>query len=262
MEVIQQGKTIISGGYWDGRLTIQKQNIKENCHKWVHNSTITCMDIDNDERVVITGGKDGDVVVWRIDSDTVQSLWHFYDHEEQVTCLTICQELHTFASCSLDGTCNIYSLKKKRLLRVIDSSNNAPLTMVIFSTSIPAKVILFAPDENTLYSFSVNGAQLHKVHERCMYINSPIIVKDHNHRDYLIYGTEMGDIVIRYAGTLESMRRFSLSGSVPVVSLLATRDLKYLLVGCADGELGVLTDPEATFSILEKQWQLNVFSLV
>ncbi|CAG9328520.1 unnamed protein product [Blepharisma stoltei] len=262
IEIIQQGKNVIIGGFWDGRLTIQKHHTKESNHKWVHYSTITCTDVDIDERVVVTGGKDGDVVVWQIDNDNLHHLWHFFNHDEQVTFVTICQELHTFASCSLDGTCNIYSLTKGRLLRVINIANNIPISIVKFSTSAPAKVILFSSEENMFYSYAVNGAQLHRNNERCKFVNSPMIVKDMNFRDFLIYGTESGDIVIRYAGTLEVLRRFTLSGGIPVISLIATRDLKFLLFGCADGELGVLTDPAATFATLEKQWQLNVFSLV
>lgn len=257
IEIMQQGKIIVRGGFWDGRLTVQKANVKDHPHKWCHHNTITCIDMDEDEKVGVTGGKDGDVLVWQVEGEIWHPRWQYIDHHNTVTAVSMCQELRSFASCSLDGTCNIYSLVKGRLLRVITLPHSAPIYMVKFAPASPAKVILFSSEENSLYSFSVNGAPLYKVHERCVFITSPIILRNINCQEYLVYGTETGDIVIRYAGTLEPLRRFSITGGSPVLTLMANKDLRFLLVGCADGELGVLTDPDATLSILEKQWQLG-----
>jgi hypothetical protein len=42
IEIIQQGKAIIRGGFWDGRLSIKKTNAKEeSICRWNHHSTIT-----------------------------------------------------------------------------------------------------------------------------------------------------------------------------------------------------------------------------
>ena len=110
----------------------------------------------------ITGAKDGDVLVWQMEGDFWHPRWQYIDHDDIVTSVNICQDLHTFASCSLDGTCNIYSLRKGKLLRVLTLPHNAPAVMVKFASAPPAKVILFSPDGNTLYSFSVNGEPLFK----------------------------------------------------------------------------------------------------
>ena len=104
-------------------------------------------------------------------------------------------------------------------------------------------MILFSPDNFTIYSYSVNGAEICKSQERAKFIASPLIVKDSYRKDYLIYGTETGDVVLRNAGTLDTIRRISLSGAAPVLSVMITSDLRFLLVGCADGELTVITDP-------------------
>ncbi|CAG9332437.1 unnamed protein product [Blepharisma stoltei] len=262
IEIMDQGKIIVKGGFWDGRLTVQKANVKDHPHKWCHHNTITCIDIDEEEKVGITGGKDGDVLVWQVKGDTWQPRWQYIEHDDQVMSVTICQELRLFASCSLDGTCNIYSLMKGRLIRVISLPNFSPIYMVKFSPAAPAKVVLFSSQESCLYSFSINGEPLYRVHERCVHMTSPIILRNLNQQEFLIYGTETGDIVIRYASTLEPLRRFSITGGSPVLTLMANKDLRFLLVGCADGELGVLTDPDATLLVLEKQWQLgNVLNL-
>lgn len=61
----------------------------------------------------------------------------------------------------------------------------------------------------------------------------------------------MGDVVIRNATTLKLINRFSL-GSGPILCVLVSSDLRFLLVGGADGELTILTDPEATFGMIER----------
>jgi len=62
-------------------------------------------------------------------------------------------------------------------------------------------------------------------------------------RDYLVYGTDTGDIVIRQAGNLDLVKRVSLTAAAPVLSLMLTSDLRFLLACCADGEMTVITDP-------------------
>jgi hypothetical protein len=256
--ILNNGRLLAHGGYWDGRLTIQKTNENESpSHLQNHYNTITCLVVDSTEKLAITGSKDGDCLVWHIDNDYWKARWHYIDHEDTITGACISNELGLFSTCSLDGSCNIYSLRKGRLMRVIRLPESTGINMVAFSTAAPCKVLLFSSEENTLYSYSVNGAFLHKTHERCYHICSPIVVKDHNQQDFLVYGTDIGEIVIRHAGNLQPMRRFWLSGSSPVLTLIATPDLRFLLAGCADGELTVLTDPESTLSVLERQWQFG-----
>ena len=258
IEILQQGKVVVSGAYWDGRIRISKTAGKETpTDRWHHQSTITAIYIDPQDNLGITGAKDGDVILWIIDSEYWQPRWHYIDHYEEVTSVTICHQIHSFASCSTDGKCNIYSLRKGRLLRVISLPDNAPATMVTFSPATPAKVILFSPQENFLYSFSVNGDNLHRSHERCFFVTSPVVVRDLECVEYLVYGTEVGDIVVRSTGNLEVLHRYSLASGTPVLSVVVTSDLRFLLAGGADGELTVLTDPEATLSLLEKQWQVG-----
>eukprot|EP00360_Condylostoma_magnum_P000833 CAMPEP_0168316984 /NCGR_PEP_ID=MMETSP0210-20121227/21505_1 /TAXON_ID=40633 /ORGANISM="Condylostoma magnum, Strain COL2" /LENGTH=101 /DNA_ID=CAMNT_0008309123 /DNA_START=1632 /DNA_END=1934 /DNA_ORIENTATION=- len=100
-----------------------------------------------------------------------------------------------------------------------------------------------------IYSFSVNGVQLKSAVERSMNMICPVVVTDPSQVDFIIYGTEAGDVVIRNCGTLDVVRRFVLRDSAPITSLVITNDLRFLVVGGADGELTVLTDPEAALTV-------------
>jgi hypothetical protein len=246
VEIIQQGKVIIRGGYWDGRLGIKKTHSKEeSICRWNHHSTITCVEVDDSEKYAITGGKDGDVFLWQVEGEHLHPRWNFIDHDDQVTSVTISSQLHLFASCSLDGTCNLYSLRKGRLVRVIHLPFAAPCAMVKLSTAQPAKVILFTAGQSMVFTYSVNGAELCRVQDKFKWVSSALVVKDLMRKDFLVYGTDTGDIVIRHAGTLELVRRIALTAAAPVLSLMLTSDLRFLLACCADGEMTVITDPSS-----------------
>ena len=244
IEIIQQGKVIIRGGFWDGRLSIRKTNAKEESTcRWNHHSTITCIEVDEQEKYAVTGGKEGDVFLWQVEGDHLHPRWNFIDHNEQVTSVTISSVLHIFASCSLDGTCNLYSLRKGRLIRVITLPSNAPAMLIKISKAAPAKVVIFSSALSAIFTYSVNGAELCRVQEKSRFISCAHVVTDFCRKDFLIYGCENGEIIVRTAGTLEMVRRISLVAAAPVLTIMITSDLRFLLAGCADGELTVITDP-------------------
>lgn len=72
---------------------------------------------------------------------------------------------------------------------------------------------------------------------------SPIIIKDSYSLDKLVYGTERGEIVIRSLPFLDQVRRHQVSGDSPVLSIISSPDRRFLLVGCGDGGMVVITDP-------------------
>lgn len=242
--ILQQGKIIIRGGYWDGRLSIKKTHSKEeSICRWNHHSTITCIDIDENEKHAITGGKDGDVFLWQIEGEHLHPRWNFIDHEDLVTSVCISAQMHLFASCSLDGTCNLYSLRKGRLIRVINLPFNTPCSMIKFSNAPPAKIIVFTAGQSTVYTYSVNGAELCRVQDKYKWVSCALVVKNLMKKDFLVYGTDTGEIVIRQTGNLELITRVSLASAAPVLTLMLTSDLRFLLACCADGEMTVITDP-------------------
>ncbi len=46
---------------------------------------------------------------------------------------------------------------------------------------------------------------------------------------------------------LNLLRTFSISPQNPVLSILLSKDRRFLLCGCADGEISVLTDPNIVY---------------
>mmetsp|Transcript_20253 Transcript_20253/g.37790 ORF Transcript_20253/g.37790 Transcript_20253/m.37790 type:complete len:2300 (-) Transcript_20253:736-7635(-) len=244
--IMSEGKILAQGGYWDGRLTIQRTAGNEKPTQiWNHYSTVTCIDFDDEEHCAITGSKDGDVLLWFVEGDYWKARWHYIDHTAPVTAVRISTQLRAFASASQDGTIVLYSLLKGRLLRVITLPEKPLISNFLFAPAAPSKIISFCPSQTSIWSHSVNGGLLMQIHERCSHVISPVLVRNLHWQEFIVYGTEAGEIVIRTVKNLQPLRRLALANCSPVLTLLVSEDLRFLLAGCADGELTVLTDPEA-----------------
>jgi WD40 repeat protein len=94
----------------------------------------------NDQCVLITGSMAGDVIVWKYapasntaPQNILQKLKHYHDHDAKVTSIFIHQEMQFFASCSEDGTANMYNLWRLEILRCFQHPELNPLTAVVLS---------------------------------------------------------------------------------------------------------------------------------
>jgi WD40 repeat protein len=237
--ILRGGKTIVQGGFWDGRLIVNHLDLKQAKSLVGHSSTVTCIDVDAEEQTVLTGSKDGDIVLWTIDKDTMKPSRQYADHSGPVTAVRLCRALQVFASVGVDGRCLSYSLLSGRLLRQI-SLVGKPLATLAFAPVAPSKVLLFTPVDKSLYSFSVNGALLHRTSESSQHIIRPVVLHNLNWKEFLLYGTEKGEIVMRAVSNLLPLRRLSVPQQAPVVSVFVSAELRFLFAACGNGEVTVM----------------------
>jgi hypothetical protein len=59
----------------------------------------------------------------------------------------------------------------------------------------------------------------------------------------LVYGTEKGYLIFRQLPSLKQTKKQQVSTSYPVLSVIVSSDRRFLLVGCGDGGLNVVTEP-------------------
>lgn len=64
-----------------------------------------------------------------------------------------------------------------------------------------------------------------------------------NKLEYLAYGNYKGELFIRELPFLTLRKKFTAAKDIPILSILLSRDERYLLCGCGDGEITVLVDP-------------------
>lgn len=234
-------KSVAFGGFWDGRVQVRKLFYNEITNlKFVHYSTVTCIEISESENFAITGSKDGDCVFWVIKGELWIYKCSFACHDDEVTCIAISENLNVLATCSFDGFCCLYSIFGLKLMKNLSVPNNKPITIVRFSISSPSRVFLYCPEDRSVYGFSLNGVNLNVIQESAN-ILCLSVVQSPTFNDYIVYSNDKGEIIIRNSGNFELIRTCSLGLQTPISSFLFTSDLKTLLVGCSDGEIAILT---------------------
>ena len=234
-------KSVAMGGYWDGRIQIRKLFYNEITNlKFVHHSTVTCIEICESETFAISGSRDGDCVFWIVKGDLWLYKCSFACHDDEVTCIAISEDLNIFATSSFDGHCNLYSIFELKLMNTLTVPSNKPITIVKFSLSSPSRVFLYSPEDRSVYGFSLNGVTLNVIQESANILCMSII-QSPNFSDYLVYSNDKGEIIMRNSGNFEIIRTCSLGITSPIINFLFTSDLKNLLVSCSDGEIAILT---------------------
>lgn len=115
---------------------------------------------------------------------------------------------------------------------------------MLITTSPLAAVLLFCNSEKLIYSYGINGQLIQRVVEKeAAYFLSPIIMKDINSFEYVAYGNERGEVIMRSLPFLENMKRFTVAKDACVNRVSISRNGRYLVAGCSDGEVSVITDP-------------------
>lgn len=97
-----------------------------------HSSTVTCLSVDEKDKLAVSGSKKGDVIFWEIGQEKMEwtKKYHFYNHEDFVTSIFIKDAI--VLTSSLDTTINMYNQEGK-LLRTFSHPNNNPILTAVFS---------------------------------------------------------------------------------------------------------------------------------
>ena len=95
-----------------------------------------------------------------------------------------------FATASLDGVCNLYSLIKGKLLRTFSHPRGSPLHGVILSSSPLPSVAIFSEKEKAWTSFALNGKRLATVKEEAKHVVSPMVIRNSHFLDRMVSLTQ------------------------------------------------------------------------
>jgi len=243
---MNNGKSIVSGGYWDGRLaTYSTETDTVGDIYYNHNDSVTTIVIDEKEEYLISGSKSGECIVWRIspESTKLSIKFQFYDHEDMINQIFISSELRMFATAGNDGRVNIYHFVSGQLVRTLYHPLNLPVDMVVLSSCPLPSVVFFSSEDRTLYSYSINGRLLETSSEDYGHALSPIIIRNLNFMELLVYGNEKGEVFVRELPFLELRKRWEISPRCPVFNIVLSKDSRHLFCGCGDGDFVVLTNP-------------------
>ena len=76
----------------------------------VHNNTVTCIEIDKEEKIGITASASGEVIVYDIMNDIQwKPKKHLWDHGDAINHVCIVDSMQLFCTSGYDGLVNLYS---------------------------------------------------------------------------------------------------------------------------------------------------------
>ena len=193
---LDEGKSIILGGYYDGKIILiyTEPDIKiKQLVPFNEDIPICSIALSEDENYLFIGNKKGNIKIYHKEENDEVNLYEWIpfnktnDQMSEISHINCNLELNLWCSASIDGYINIYSFPLCKLFRCIKLPTS--ICKYIFFSSCPLPSIIAIckeKSENVIYVYSINGKFLYKQIEQNS-ILSPNIIKDLNSYNYLVY---------------------------------------------------------------------------
>ena len=214
---------LAQGGFISGiiQLTPMQNNKHPNISLHYHLSSVTALAIDKEERLAITGTKEGQCLIFSLCKDM---FWNpkaiLSDHETDITSISIAEDTQVFVSSSNDGLINLYRLcYKPRIVRSFKVSANVH-SVLIANNPLPC---LIACCKDRIYTFSLYGEILAEAIDETA---SPVIGRDSKFRNHLVYAVKQ-ELIVRSLPYLE--RRVLIKADKEIVKLEVSENVILIL---------------------------------
>ena len=193
------GTVAIIGGYYDGRIEIiyvedKIEKKRKTLYPFSEEEPILSISINNDETFMILGNSIGNIAIYKIDIENDK--WLLYEkrfHQmSPISDININNDLNLFATSSIDGYINLYTLPLCKLVRSIKApiniENNGKCNYVFLSeSSLPSIVVINEEEKSSeIITYSINGKYLADFKED-QAIEFPVKIKDLNTYEYIAY---------------------------------------------------------------------------
>ena len=221
IKIIRDGKIIILGGFYDGKITVFQNDTDSNqsiIDPFKDDSIVTIINTDIDENFLFIGNNMGNISIILISPSNINDWKEIYSIPHQLNIISSIESnnlLNVWASASIDGYINLYTLPKCKLNMSFKlETNNFCNNIFICDSPLPS-ILIICKDEVFLYS--ING---HKIYSQKEYSNiiNPIIIKDFIRNDFFVYIINEKEILIR------NVSDFTLVSSIEI-----DREIYYLV---------------------------------
>ena len=194
MKFCHKGRTVIFGGFYDGKIVIkstlseQKTNYKIDI-PFIDNSPIVALEVDQDDEFAFFGNEMGNIRIMKLNANIKESKMDILisDHLSSISHIHCNSDLNLWISASTDGYINLYTLPLSKLIRSLKV--DTPYCNYAFLSSSPLpSIIVIGEDNNTseIFIYSINGVLYLRQKEQ-YFIKNPLILKDINSNEYLAY---------------------------------------------------------------------------
>ncbi|CAD8211533.1 unnamed protein product [Paramecium octaurelia] len=248
MLVFNQGKLFICGGYHLGKLIIIGDNNQIIDIYQLHTATITTLASDKKESMIISGDKSGHVILWNVDKQKDIYKLHakcmYFDHQNQINCIYVSTSMKLFATGCTGGYIYLYNLFNGQLMRSFIHPNKNPINSIVMSNRPLFCIVFYSAFDHQIYCYSINGFLLEVQSEQSSSLIDCQIMRNNLFQDIMVYGTENGELVRRSLPYLQQLKRFQISAKSPVLSITCSKDKRFFICGCNDGEISVMAEPQ------------------
>ena len=255
-------KYMIKGGFWDGRIEINSLIVdtKEKSYSqnliFVKEGPIIIMEMTKDEKILLCGTKTGYIICFSVNGLSLNIIKKINYHYDEITSININDDLNMFATSSLDGYVNLHILPSLELVRSIkicntnmnsyyeNESNLYYADKVFLSSSPLACITIFISSKKIFRSFTINGEFIEDSQEtnNSNYIKSPIIFKDLDFEEYIMYGTNDGRIKIRKFPNMELINSVCPEDGNEIISMDISKDIKYCYIWMQNNKIYIIKD--------------------
>ena len=200
VKIIKDGKIIIIGGFYDGKINIY-QNYSDTNYLTIYpfkdESLITSINTDSEEKLLFIGNEIGNISVMYISSSNIndwKEVKFLNDHSNLISSIESNYQLNVWASASIDGYINLYTTPSCKLINSFKlETKNSCKNIFICDSPLPS-ILLICQEE--VFFYSINGHKIYYQKESSEIIN-PILIKNFIKNDYLAYIMNGKTIYIR-----------------------------------------------------------------
>ena len=275
--IYDKGAYIAQGGFLDGKIIVSQINTKnklknlnnvESCIisffeiiNPMDSSPVIVLIINKAEDVIFAGSNLGSVVIYNNKKNIWKKKCQINDHLNMpITSIFLCENLNLWGSASYDGYVNIYTFPTNKKISSIKVDQNGFYADFLFIVSSPLpSFVIHCQNNNCFYTYSLIGKLICQEKENESEIFSPLIIKESNFGEILMYGNDKGEIRMR---ELPSLKLFLNKGiddnEMNIDCLEVSQNGRYCTVWNNENNLFyVLYDP----SLLSENEQLLIIHL-
>ena len=253
--IYNDNKYILKGGFWDGRVEISSATSDEKfsfCIFPNEDDPVVVMEMTEDESYLLCGTKKGFIIVYLVKGNNFEFIQKLYYHNEEITSISISNNLNMFATSSKDGLIMLYTFPLFKLVRTIKITVNENENEFVFgdniflsSSPIPC-VTIYISSKSLFKTYSINGAKLFENAEleNSTYIKCSQVIHDLNFQDILIYGTNNGFIKIRKFPDMSLVNVIDFLDGQPIETFALSKDHRFCFAYSGGDSVAFISDEE------------------
>ena len=232
MQFCHKGKTVIFGGFYDGKILIkstvqeQKDNYKTEI-PFMDKSPVIAVAVDKEDEFAFFGNEMGNIRIMKLDKEIKESKLDLLitDHLSAISDINCSSDLNLWISASIDGYINLYTLPLSKLIRSIKVDTAYCNRVFLCASPLPSIVVIGEENKiSEIFVYSINGELYLRQKEQDI-IQCPIIIKDLNSKEYLAYIINES-IIIRAIPTL--IRQSSIEDVQDICAIYPSEDMRIM----------------------------------